>query len=101
MKYIFQIKDLTSLYEILSQVFILSENRYFSPFDLLFSLNIKFIGFFMKLGELKKMNKRIQSKYVYSSNKTVNKNKKSKNNKLFPKKDYEPYIPKYDGIDAL
>ena len=59
----------------------------------------------MKLGELKKMNKRIQSKYVYSSNKTVNKNKnknkKSKNNKLFPKKDYEPYIPKYDGIDAL
>ena len=55
----------------------------------------------MKLGELKKMNKRIQSKYVYSSNKTVNKNKKSKNNKLFPKKDYEPYITKYDGIDAL
>ena len=59
----------------------------------------------MKLGEFKKMNKSIQRKYVYSSNKTVNKNKnknkKSKNNKLFPKKDYEPYIPKYDGIDAL
>ena len=57
----------------------------------------------MKLGEFKKMNKSIQRKYVYSSNKKINKNKnkKSKNNKLFPKKDYEPYIPKYDGIDAL
>ena len=49
------------------------------------------------------MNKKIQNSFKYSKNKQLKKNliKISKRNKVFPKKDYEPYIPKYDGIDAL
>ena len=49
------------------------------------------------------MNKKIQNSFKYSKNNQLKKNliKISKSNKVFPKKDYEPYIPKYDGIDAL
>ena len=51
------------------------------------------------------MNKKIQNSFTYSKNKQLKKNlikiSKRNRNKVFPKKDYEPYIPMYDRIDAL